>query len=113
MLLAVVSVHVHADNIPTREKHKIEALIQQVENLTDAVFIRNNKAYNAKTAAQFLRAKWGAKQGEIKTAKDFIEKVASVSSTSGQPYHIRFKDGREVPSGEYLSTVLKQLEQES
>jgi hypothetical protein len=82
-------------------------------HLTDAVFIRNNKAYAAKTAAQFLSARWGGKQAEITTVPDFIAHVASVSSTSGQPYRIRFKDGREMPSGEYLTTVLKQLEQAS
>jgi len=94
------------------EQQKIEALIHQVENLSDAVFIRNNKAYNAKTAAMFLRRKWEATLDDIKTAQDFIAKVASVSSTSGQPYRIRFKDGHEVLSGEYLSTALKKLEQQ-
>ena len=113
MLLAVVAVHVHAGDIPASEYHKIEALIQHVEHLQDAVFIRNNKAYSATTAAKFLRGKWEGTLDEIKTAKDFIEKVASVSSTSGQPYRIRFKDGREMPSGAYLGTVLQQLEKPS
>jgi hypothetical protein len=113
LLLVVVSVPVCAAERPASEHQKIEALIQHVEHLTDAVFIRNNKAYNAKTATKFLRAKWGAKQTEITTAQDFIAHVASVSSTSGQPYRIRFKDGREMPSGVYLATVLKQLEQAS
>lgn len=113
ILLAVVAVHVHAGDIPASEQHKIEALIQHVEHLQDAVFIRNNKAYSATTAAKFLRGKWEDKQDEIKTAKDFIEKVASVSSTSGQLYRLRFKDGREMPSGAYLGTVLQQLEKPS
>jgi hypothetical protein len=113
LLLIVVSVPVSAAERPASEHQKIEALLQHVEHLTDAVFIRNNKAYNAKTAARFLRGKWEATQAEITTAQDFIAHVASVSSTSGQPYRIRFKDGREIPSGAYLTTVLKQLEQAS
>jgi len=113
LLLIVVSVPVSAAERPASEHQKIEALLQHVEHLTDAVFIRNNQAYNAKTAARFLRGKWGATQAEITTAQDFIAHVASVSSTSGQPYRIRFKDGREIPSGAYLTTVLKQLEQAS
>jgi hypothetical protein len=113
MLLAMVARDVQTAALPASEIHKIEALLAHVEQLSDAVFMRNNKAYTAKTAAQFLRRKWAAKADTIRTAQDFIAHVASVSSTSGQPYHIRFKDGREVPSGAYLGTVLKQLEQES
>jgi Family of unknown function (DUF5329) len=46
------------------------------------------------------------------TAEDCIAKIASVSSTSGQPYRMRFPDGHEVRSGAYLSRTLKQLEQQ-
>jgi hypothetical protein len=76
---------------------------------TSRPLIRNNKTYTAKTAAQFLRGKWRAKQDEITTVQDFIAKVASVSSTTGQPYRIRFPDGHEVRSGDYLRMVLQQL----
>ena len=111
LLLTVVSLHVHAADLPGSEKQKIEALIRQLEHLSDAVFIRNNKAYNAKTAAMYLRSKWEATLEDITTAEDFIAKIASVSSTSGQPYRIRFKDGREILSEEYLRTELKKLDQ--
>ena len=57
LLLVVVSVPVHTAERPASEHQKIEALLQHVEHLTDAVCIRNNQAYNAKTAAKFLRAK--------------------------------------------------------
>jgi hypothetical protein len=94
---------------PGTEKEKIEALIKNLENLKDATFIRNNSDYDAKTAARFLRGKWQAHEKEIKTATDFIDKVASVSGTSGKPYVIRFKDTREVKCGEYLKEELKKL----
>jgi hypothetical protein len=99
-----------ADEKPLSEKQKIEALIKHVEGLTDAKFVRNDREYDAKTAAKFLRGKWDANEDEIKTAKDFIEKAASVSSTSGKPYLIRFKGGKEIKSGEYLMSELKKLE---
>ena len=92
------------------ETRKIEALIKRVEQLKDAVFVRNGTEYDAKTAATFLRRKWGSNKSEIKTAKDFIEKAASVSSTSGKPYLIRKKDGTETKSGDFLRAELKQLE---
>jgi hypothetical protein len=113
VLLAVMALAGHAAELPASEQRKIEALIQHVETLTEAVFIRNNQAYPAKTAAQFLRGKWRATLDDITTAQEFIAKIASVSSTTGQPYRIRFPDGHEVPSGDYLRTVLQQLEQAS
>jgi hypothetical protein len=112
LVFAFVSLHVHAADLPVSEKQKIEALIRQLETLSDAVFIRNHKAYNAKTAAMYLRSKWEATLEDITTAEDFIAKIASVSSTSGQPYRIRFTDGHEVLSGEYLSRTLQKLEQQ-
>jgi hypothetical protein len=95
---------------PLTEKEKIQALIKALENLKDATFIRNDSDYDAKAAARFLRGKWQAQEKEIKTAMDFIDKVASVSSTSGKPYVIRFKGAREVTCGEYLKEELKKLE---
>jgi len=110
ILVAGVPLWAYAQSKPTTEREKIEALIRHIENLKDAVFIRNGREYDAKTAASFLRAKWRANDAEVKSARDFIEKVASVSSTTGKPYLIRFKDGREVKSGEYLLAELRKLE---
>lgn len=102
------------DRVPGQEKltekQKIEALIKHVEQIKDAKFVRNDTEYDAKTAATFLRRKWEANERDVKTAKDFIEKVASVSSTTGKPYMIRLKDGKEMKSGEYLLGELKKLE---
>lgn len=94
---------------PAAEKAKIEALISNIENLKGASFVRNGKDYDAKTAAKFLRGKWQAQDKEVKSAVDFIDKVASASGTSGKPYVIRFKDGREVKCGDYLTGQLKKL----
>lgn len=80
---------------PLTETQKIEALVKHIAELKDAVFVRNGKEYDAKTAAKFIKGKWDANKDEIKTAEDFIEKAASFSSTSGKPYLIRFKDGSE------------------
>src|SRR5215470_51065 len=113
VLLVVMALAGHAGELPASEQRKIEALMQHVETLTEAVFIRHNQAYPAQTAAQFLRGKWHATLDDITTAQEFIAKVASVSSTTGQPYRIRFPDGHEVLSGDYLRTVLQQLERPS
>lgn len=93
--------------VTTAEKGKIEALIHHVEVLQGAKFVRNGKSYDSADAAKFLRGKWDAKAKEIETAEDFIQKVGSISSTSGQPYLIRFADGREVKCADYLKELLK------
>lgn len=92
------------------EKEKIEALISHVQGLESATFIRNGSDYSAANAAKFLRAKWDRNSKAVSTAADFIAKVASTSGTSGKAYVIRFKDGREVPCGEYLTGQLKKME---
>jgi hypothetical protein len=92
------------------EKARIEALIAHLEGLGDASFVRNGRDYNARNAAKFLRGKWQANDAQIKTAADFIVTAASVSSTTGKPYLIRFKDGSVIPCGAYLTAQLKHLD---
>jgi hypothetical protein len=92
------------------EKKKIESLISTVENLKDAKFVRNGTEYDCKAAAQHMRDKWEYAGSKVKTARDFISVIASKSSQSGKPYVIRFKDGKEVESGKYLTEQLEKLE---
>lgn len=92
------------------ERKKIDVLIQQVGELKDAKFVRNGSTYEVSTAVRFLRGKWEANDSAVKTARDFIDKVASASGTSGKPYLIRFKDGREIKSRDFLLAELKKLE---
>jgi hypothetical protein len=114
LLLLVVSTTwcAQAEQQPLTEKAKIEALILRIENLKDAVFVRNGTDYDAATAARFLRAKWQGQTKEIATAAEFIEKAASQSSTSGKAYMVRFKDGRDVKCGDYLKAELAKIEEQ-
>ena len=98
---------------PLTETQKIEALIATVEGLTDAVFIRNDEEHTAKEAAGHMRMKWRWKRSKIETARDFIGEAASGSTTSGKVYVIRFGDGREVTSAEFLTATLAKLEAQS
>jgi hypothetical protein len=98
-----------AETLAAAEKQKIEALIKQVGLLKEAQFVRNGSTYNADNAATFLRRKWQANASEVSTALDFIEKVASISGTSGKPYLIRFKDGKEIRSRDFLLGELRKL----
>jgi len=109
-LAIAIPVVLHAQTIPLSERQKIELLIKHVAELKDAKFVRNGTTHAADTAATFLRRKWEANDSEVKTARDFIERVASFSGTSGKPYLIRFKDGTEMKSRDFLLADLKKIE---
>lgn len=98
-----------ASCLPTRERQRLETLIGNVEQRSDATFIRNGRSYDAVAAAQFLRAKWRNREAEVCSAEDFIAKVASVSSTTGKPYLVRLRDGREVLAAEFFQAELARL----
>lgn len=109
-LLLLITAILHGGNPLISENQKIETLIKYVGEMNEAKFVRNGTVYDAKTAATFLRQKWGAGGSAVKTARDFIEKVASISSTSGKPYFIRFKNGGEIKSRELLLAKLAEIE---
>lgn len=92
------------------DKQKIEVLIGRVGGLKDAKFIRNGSTYDVSSAVRFLRGKWQANDAAVKTAQDFIDKVASFSATSSKPYLIRFNDGKEISSRDFLLAELKKIE---
>jgi hypothetical protein len=107
--LAVPAV-LRAQTLAAAERQKIESLIRQVGSLQNAQFIRNGAAYSADRAATFLRRKWQANDSAVKSARDFIDKIGSFSGTSGNSYLIRFKDGREIKSKDFLLAELKKIE---
>jgi hypothetical protein len=99
-----------AQTAPAAERQKIEALIKSIGDAKDLQFVRNGKAYDAVIAAKFLRGKLAANDAEVKSARAFIDKVASFSGTSGKPYLIRRSDGTEIKSKDYLLAELRKLE---
>jgi Family of unknown function (DUF5329) len=91
------------------EAQKIEHLIQSVEQMKNAKFVRNGVEYDAKAAGEHLRMKLRAAGKNVKTADDFIRLCAAKSSVSGKPYQIKFGDGKVVTSEAFLRRKLKEL----
>ena len=102
--------NIGAQAAPDAERQKIEALIKSIADAKDLQFVRNGKIYDAATAARFLRGKLAANDAEVKTVRAFIDKIASFSGTSGQPYRVRRSDGSEINSKDYLLAELRKLE---
>ncbi|HEY2345549.1 MAG TPA: DUF5329 domain-containing protein [Xanthomonadaceae bacterium] len=110
LLLSAALIASCAFAAPMTEEQKIEAMIHSVEVLPGAQFIRNGSAYDGKAAADHLRSKRQYAGSRIKTAQDFIEGIASHSSMSGQPYQVRFADGKTENAGVYFHDELRHLE---
>lgn len=98
------------------EEARINFLINEIGQLK-GVFIRNGTAHCPREAAAHMTMKmknaiqsWFAPDKEKWTAEMFIEKIASKSSISGQPYQIKFKTGETVNAGDWLRERLKDFE---
>jgi hypothetical protein len=89
---------------------RIERLIRYVENQKDMKFVRNGSEYSCADAGKFLRGKLDAMGGEVTTAREFIDRIATKSSMSGRPYHVKFADGRLMPAAQFLGEELKRIE---
>lgn len=97
---------------PPQEQSRIDRLIHAVESRKDMTFIRNGSEYDAADAARFLRGKLEAMGREITTAREFIERIASKSSMSGEPYHVKFADGKTMLASQFLGEELKRIERQ-
>jgi hypothetical protein len=92
------------------EAARIERLLKFVESQPQCKFIRNGDPYSAVDAARFLRAKLARMGGHVDTAAQFVDQIASRSSTSGQPYLMLCADGRSRPSAQVLSDELRRID---
>lgn len=88
---------------------EIERLLDYVQQLEGAVFIRNGSEHSASEAAAHMRMKWEKQREKINTAEDFIALCGTKSLVTGERYRIRFKDGTTRDSAEVLNTRLAQL----
>jgi hypothetical protein len=92
------------------EMQKIEMLITKVESLTGVAFIRNGEEHPPAHAGKLMRHKLGSMNPATVTANQFIDEAGTKSSSTGQPYAIKFADGRTVTSADFLREELAKLE---
>jgi hypothetical protein len=97
---------------PAQEQSRIERLIRYVESQKAIKFIRNGTEYTAEDAGKFLRGKLEAMGSEVTTARQFIKRIGSRSSMSGQPYQVRMPDGQTVLAENFLEDELQRIERQ-
>ena len=89
-----------------------EAEIQYLLNTvgeSDCTFIRNGKSHDSAAAESHLAMKYGRGKRWVDSAEQFIERIASESSFSGNPYQIQCLDQPARPTGDWLTGKLKTL----
>ena len=67
------------------EDNEIAFLLSYIAG-SDCIFIRNGDEHQAKDASEHLEMKYNHAKDRIKSAEDFIDKIATKSSFSGKPY---------------------------
>ena len=97
---------VYSDNMSS----EIEYLLFSVRS-SDCTFIRNGKEHSAIDAEEHLRMKYRKGKKFIDNAEQFIERIASKSSFSGNPYLIRCSNANE-KTNEWLSKKLAKYRQD-
>ncbi|HEV8313160.1 MAG TPA: DUF5329 family protein [Burkholderiaceae bacterium] len=97
---------------PPAELARINRLIDAVATHKELRFIRNGSDYSADDAAEFMRKKLAnAYYGRnVNTVNDFIDQIATRSSTSGELYMVKLSDGRSIPCSEFLRLELARIE---
>lgn len=87
--------------VPAEEFNQIERLLARIE-ASQVTFLREGKAYTGKEATAHLRQKLALAGANVKTLSQFIDQVASRSSTTGRRYEIKLSDGSIVPAKQWL-----------
>jgi hypothetical protein len=88
---------------------RIGQLVRAV-GASEDVFLREGKEYAGPLAMQFLIARLGSVRGPGPTVDEFVDTFASKSSRTGEPYHVRRKDGTTVTMQEWLQAARRELE---
>jgi hypothetical protein len=73
---------------PADAKDEIDHLLQYVA-ASSCTFVRNGSEYPADKAREHLAGKYRFAASRISSAEDFIQYLATKSSLSGEPYHVK------------------------
>ena len=95
--------------VAASDNPEIDFLIDSIRT-SQCSFTRNGTVHSPEKAADHLQMKYNKTKKYIKTADDFIEKLATKSSWSGKPYTMTCK-GVKQPSVTWLRSVLTDYRQ--
>jgi hypothetical protein len=98
----------NAASLAPAARAEIDALLSRLE-ASSCTFNRNGTWYPATEARSHLlrKLKYLEDRGAVETTEQFIERAASSSSTTGQPYLVQCGSGAPVQSGTWLRSQLQ------
>lgn len=93
--------------LPRSVQREVDALLSSVE-ASGCSFLRNGSWHDSKAAVVHLRDKYDylVARDLIATTEDFIERAATKSSLSGQPYEVKCGSSAAVTSSSWLYAKL-------
>ena len=100
-----------------QDRKTIKKLISLIRE-SQATLIRNGDSHTAEEAAEHLEGKWKRARSLLwfKTRADeftprqFITHIASKSSFSGDPYQVKLKNGKKIPTENWLTEKLDKIQ---
>jgi hypothetical protein len=100
----------NAASLAPAARAEIDGLLSRLE-ASACTFNRNGTWYPATEARSHLsrKLKYLEDRGMVQSAEQFIERAASSSSTTGQPYLVRCGSGTPVQSGTWLLSELQAM----
>jgi hypothetical protein len=107
LMLGLSVLSVARAELPINVRVEVDFLLGYVEG-SGCEFYRNGTWHDSKAAQAHLRDKYTylVARNLINSAEDFIEKAATQSSLSGQPYQVRCQDGATMTTNQWLHTEL-------
>ncbi|WP_105637665.1 YfeK family protein [Cronobacter dublinensis] len=91
------------------EEARIAAMLSALGEKKDLTFIRNGSSHNSEEAVSHLQLKLSKTRNRLDTAEQFIDKVASTSSISGQAYIVRI-NGKEETAQVFLHQLIAETD---
>ncbi|EOC3059563.1 YfeK family protein [Cronobacter dublinensis] len=91
------------------EEARIAAMLSALGEKKDLTFIRNGSSHNSEEAVSHLQLKLSKTRNRLDTAEQFIDKVASTSSISGQAYIVRI-NGKEETAQAFLHQLIAETD---
>lgn len=110
LLLEIFSPSPAWSETPQNARAEVEFLLGYVD-VSGCQFYRNGSWHDSKAAQAHLRSKYQylSSRRQIDSAEDFIEKAATKSSFSGQPYQVGCPGEAVASSNRWLHTALNRF----
>ncbi len=108
-LILISPLSLAAAQMPQHEVDKARELLSIIGR-SQLTFIRNGKEYSPKEAKAHLETKLEWALNRVSTAKEFVERVASKSLMTGEPYYIKLSDKKKVKAKNWLLNELSIIE---